>query len=172
MASVSLLRRGRQLGAERTLAVIGLAFFLVGLLGVADELGGSLVAGYLFKRSVINSFAGGAIVVGVLLIGLAIGGSVPWLAGLLVVQWGLFWGIVNPGTLVWILDSAPETPEAASAVNVTNLQVAVALGSGLGAILVTSTTLEAVFLTGGGIVLAAALLSAVAARFAVLARRE
>lgn len=133
---------------------------------------GSLVAGYLFKRSVINSFAGAALVVAVLLIGLAIGGNVPWLAGPLVVLWGLFWGIVNPGTLVWILDSAPETPEAASAVNVTNLQVAVAAGSGLGAILVTSTTLQVVFLTGGGIVLAAALLSALAARLVVLARRE
>jgi hypothetical protein len=33
----------------------------------------------------------------------------PALAGLLLVLCGLFWGIVNPGTLVWILDAAPET---------------------------------------------------------------
>jgi predicted MFS family arabinose efflux permease len=58
-------------------------------------------------------------------------------------------GVVNPGRLVWILDAAPETPEAASAVNVTNVQTAVAAGSGLGAILVSSTSLRTVFFTAG-----------------------
>jgi predicted MFS family arabinose efflux permease len=111
-------------------------------------------------------------VVAALLIGLASTGTVPWLAGLLLVLWGLFWGIVDPGTLVWILDAAPETPEAASAVNVTNLRIALAAGSGLGAILVSSTTLRTVFLTAGFIVLAAAVLSAVAALSETLARRE
>ena len=132
---------------------------------------GSLVAGALFKRSVIASFAGAGTVVALLLIGLASAGTTPWLAGLLLVAWGLFWGVVNPGTLVWILDSAPETPEAASAVNVTNLQIAVALGSGLGAILVSSTSLQTVFLTAGLVVLAASVLAAVAGRLVTLAPR-
>jgi hypothetical protein len=79
----------------------------------------------------------------------------------------------GPGNAgLWILDAAPETPEAASAVNVTNLQIALAAGSGLGAILVSSTTLRTVFLTAGFIVLAAAVLSAVAALSETLARRE
>ncbi|MEV6900056.1 hypothetical protein [Amycolatopsis sp. NPDC051372] len=78
---------------------------------------------------------------------------------------------MNPGTLVWILDAAPETPEAASAVNVTNLQIALAVGSGVDAILVSSTTLQAVFLTAGLIVLASAVLAADAARFLTLAAR-
>jgi predicted MFS family arabinose efflux permease len=121
---------------------------------------------------VIGSFAGSATVVAALLIGLASSGTLPWLAGLLLVLWGLFWGIVNPGTLVWILDAAPETPEAASAVNVTNLQIALAAGAGLGAILVSSTSLQTVFLTAGCIVLVSAVLAAVAARFVTLARRE
>jgi predicted MFS family arabinose efflux permease len=133
---------------------------------------GSLIAGSLFKRGVIGSFAGGATVVSALVIGLASAGTVPWLAGLLFVAWGLFWGIVNPGTLVWILDAAPETPEAASAVNVTNLQIAVAVGSGLGAILVSSTSLQTVFFAAGSIILASATLAATAARFVTLARRE
>lgn len=148
--------------------VITLLYVIYGCGGIV----GSLVAGYLFRRSVIHSFAGAGLIVAVLLIGLSIAGSVPWLAGLLVILWGLFWGIVNPGTLVWILDAAPETPEAASAVNVTNLQIAVAVGSGLGAILVTSTTLQTVFFIGGVIVLASSLLAALAVRFVVLARRE
>lgn len=133
---------------------------------------GSLVAGSLFKRGVIGSFAGAATVVAALLIGLAGAGTIPWLAGLLLVLWGVFWGIVNPGTLVWILDAAPQSPEAASAVNVTNNQVAVAAGSGLGAFLVSSTSLPAVFLTAGFVVLAAAVLAAVAARLVTLAPRE
>jgi predicted MFS family arabinose efflux permease len=148
--------------------VITLLYILYGIGGIV----GSLVAGSLFKRGVIGSFAGAAAVVAVLLIGLAIAGTVPWLAGLLLVLWGLFWGIVNPGTLVWILDAAPETPEAASAVNVTNLQIAVALGSGLGAILVTSATLQTVFVTAGFIVLASAVFAAMASRFVTLARRQ
>ncbi len=148
--------------------VISVLFVIYGCGGIV----GSLIAGSLFKRGVIGSFAGAATVVAALIIGLASAGTVPWLAGLLLVLWGLFWGIVSPGTLVWILDAAPETPEAASAVNVTNLQIAVAAGSGLGAILVSLTTLQTVFLTAGFIVLASAVLAAVAARFVTLARRE
>ncbi len=148
--------------------VITVLYLVYGLGGIV----GSLVAGSLFKRGVIVSFASAAMVVAILLIGLAIFGTLPWLAGLLLVLWGLFWGVVNPGTLVWILDAAPETPEAASAVNVTNLQIAVAMGSGLGAILVTSTNLQTVFLTAGLIVLAAAALAAMSSRLVTLARRQ
>src|SRR3954453_10686889 len=122
--------------------VISLLYDIYGCGGIV----GSLIAGSLFKRGVIGSFAGSATVVAALLIGLATSGTLPWLAGLLLVLWGLFWGIVNPGTLVWILDAAPETPGAGSAVNVANLQIAVAAGSGLGAILNSSTTLQTVFL--------------------------
>jgi predicted MFS family arabinose efflux permease len=148
--------------------VISLLYVFYGCGGIV----GSLVAGALFKRGVIDCFAGAATVVAALLIVLASAGTLPWLAGLLFVLWGLFWGIVNPGTLVWMLAVAPETPEAASAVNVTNLQIALAAGSGLGAILVSSTTLQTVFLTAGSIVLASAVLAAMVARFVTLARTE
>jgi predicted MFS family arabinose efflux permease len=74
--------------------------------------------------------------------------------------------------VVWILDAAPETPEAASAVNVTNLQMAVAAGSGLGAILVSSTTLQTVFLAAGFTVLASGLLAVLAMRLVTLAPRQ
>ncbi|MEU7889437.1 MFS transporter [Microbispora bryophytorum] len=148
--------------------VVSLLYVIYGCGGIV----GSLVAGSLFKRGVIGSFAGSATVVAALLIGLASAGTIPWLAGLLLALWGLVWGVVNPGTLVWLLDAAPETPEAASAVNVTNLQIALAAGSGLGAILVSSTTLHTVFLTAGFTVLASAVLATVAARFITLARRE
>jgi predicted MFS family arabinose efflux permease len=148
--------------------VISLLYVIYGFGGIV----GSIVAGSLFKRGVIGTFSGAATVVAALLIGLAFAGTLSWLAGLLLVLWGLFWGVVNPGALVWILDAAPETPEAASAVNVTNLQIALAAGSGLGAILVSSTSLQTVVLTAGIIVLASAVLAAVAGRFVTLARRE
>jgi predicted MFS family arabinose efflux permease len=151
-----------------TSGVISVLYVIYGFGGIV----GSLVAGSLFNRGVIGSFAGAAAVVAALLIGLASAGTLPWLAVLLFVLWGLFWGVVNPGTLVWILDAAPGTPEAASAVNVTNLQIALATGSGLGAVLVSSTTLQTVFLTGGFIVLASAVLAVMAARFVTLAARE
>jgi predicted MFS family arabinose efflux permease len=148
--------------------VISLLYLIYGFGGIA----GSLIAGSLFKRGVIVSFAGAATVVAALLIGLASAGTLPWLAGLLLVLWGLFWGVVNPGTLVWMLDAAPDAPEAASALNVTNLQVALAAGSGLGAVLVSSTTLQTVFRTAGFTMLAAAALAATAARFVTLARKS
>jgi predicted MFS family arabinose efflux permease len=154
--------------ADLSSGTISVLYVVYGCGGIV----GSLVAGSLFKRGVIGSFAGAATVVAALLIGLASLGSLPWAAGLLLVLWGLFWGVVNPGTLVWILDAAPETPEAASAVNVTNLQLALAAGSGLGAILVSATTLRTVFFAAGFIVLGAAVLAAVAMRFVTLAPRE
>ncbi|GAA1647391.1 MFS transporter [Nonomuraea maheshkhaliensis] len=147
--------------------VISLLYVIYGIGGIV----GSLIAGSLFKRGVIGSFAGAAAVVAALLIALASAGAIPWAAGLLLVLWGLLWGVVNPGTLVWILDAAPESPEAASAVNVTNLQIALAAGSGIGAILVSSTTLQTVFLTAGFMVLASAALAVAAGRVVTLVRR-
>ncbi|QRP47404.1 MFS transporter [Amycolatopsis sp. FDAARGOS 1241] len=65
---------------------------------------------------------------------------------------------------VWLLDAVPETPEAASAANVTNLQLSLAAGSALGGVLVDSTTLPVVFLTAGATVFAAGVIAAVAGR--------
>ncbi|MGW4659515.1 MFS transporter [Streptomyces sp. NPDC004279] len=147
---------------------VTLLFVIYGCGGIL----GSLVAGSLFKRGVIGSFVGSATVVAVLLIGLASAGTLAWLAVLLLALWGLVWGIVNPATLVWLLDAAPQDQEAVSAVNVTNLQIALALGSALGAILVSSTTLQAVFLTAGFTILASAVLAGIAGRFVTLRRRQ
>lgn len=141
---------------------ISLLYVLYGVAGIV----GSVIAGSLFNRGVVPSFAGAAIIVAVLVIALALTGTVPWSATVLFVLWGGFWGIVNPGTLVWILHSSPaDAQEAASTVNVTNLQIALALGSGLGAILVSSTTLQALFITAGVILLISGLLAAVSRRF-------
>ncbi|WUD70610.1 MFS transporter [Streptomyces sp. NBC_00510] len=148
--------------------VITLLFVIYGCGGIV----GSLVAGSLFKRGVIGSFVGSTTAVAAMLIGLASAGTLPWLAGLLLALWGLIWGIANPATLVWLLDAAPENQEAASAVNVTNLQVALALGSALGAILVSTTTLQTVFFVAGFTVLGSSVLAAVAGRFVTLAGRE
>ncbi len=146
---------------------ITLLFVIYGCGGIV----GTLLAGPLFRRGVIGSFAGAAAVVAALVIGLAVLGTNAWLAVLLVTLWGLVWGIVNPSTLVWLLDAAPENQEAVSAVNVTNLQVSLAVGSALGAILVSTTTLPTVFLTAGFTILASAVLAGVAGRFVTLRRR-
>ncbi|WP_157295330.1 MFS transporter [Paractinoplanes globisporus] len=141
---------------------ISVLYVLYGVAGIV----GSVIAGSLFNRGVVPSFAGAAIVVAVLVIALALTGTVPWSATVLLVLWGGFWGIVNPGTLVWILHSSPAAAqEAASAVNVTNLQIALALGSGLGAILVSSTTLPTLFGVSGVVILASGVLAAISTRF-------
>jgi predicted MFS family arabinose efflux permease len=148
--------------------MISVLYVLYGVAGIV----GSVIAGSLFKRGVIASFAGSATVVGALVIALACSGTVPWTATVFLALWGGFWGIVNPGTLVWLLHAAPAAQEAASAVNVTNLQVALAVGSGLGAVLVSVATLETVFVTAGVILLALGVLAALATRFVRLAQPE
>lgn len=150
-----------------TSGVISALYVAYGIAGMS----GSLVAGWLFKRNVITTFAGAATTVAVLVLCLAWTGAYPSSAATLFVLWGLFWGIVNPGTLVWMLESSPGAPEAASAVNVTNLQVALAVGSGLGALLVSSASLQTAFFAGGLIMFVAAGTALVAARVAARARR-
>jgi predicted MFS family arabinose efflux permease len=76
--------------------MISVLYVLYGVAGIV----GSVIAGSLFKRGVIASFAGSAIVVGALVIALACSGTVPWTATGFLALWGGFWGIVNPGTLV------------------------------------------------------------------------
>jgi predicted MFS family arabinose efflux permease len=73
--------------------------------------------------------------------------------------------------MVGMADAAPETLEAASAANVTNLQLALAAGSGPGAIIVSSAALQTMYLTADFNVLVAVLITDAAARFLVLARR-
>jgi predicted MFS family arabinose efflux permease len=140
--------------------MISLLYVLYGVAGIV----GSVIAGSLFKRGVIVSFAGSATVVGLLIIALANAGTLPWTATVFLALWGGFWGVVNPGTLVWLLRSAPDAPEAASAVNVTNLQVALAIGSGLGAILVSLVTLQTLFVVAGVILLTSGVLAVIAWR--------
>ena len=142
-------------------ATISLLYVLYGVAGIV----GSIVAGSLFKRGVMGSFAGSAVLVGALVVALAVTGTVSWTATVFLTLWGVFWGIVNPGTLVWLLHASPDAPEAASAVNVTNLQVALAIGSGLGAVLVSVTTLQALFVIAGVIIVGSGTLAGVAMRF-------
>ncbi|MYS83552.1 MFS transporter [Embleya scabrispora] len=80
--------------------------------------------------------------------------------------WGLAYGAVPVGLQGWLLRSAPDAPEAASAVFVTGFQLAIALGSLLGGAAVDAVATSAV-LWCGGVLAAATTLPALAA-----ARRE
>ncbi len=120
---------------------------------------GTLTGGRLVARSLVGSFAGSAIAVAVLLLGLSFAGNTAWLVSILVAAWGLAWGIMPLAAQVWMLQAAPRAQEAASAVNVTNLQISIALGSALGGILVDSASLQTVYITAASITLAAGLLA-------------
>lgn len=135
-------------------------FLVYGLVGII----GSLFGGSLVSRGVVPTFAGASVAVAAALIALVSVGALSWLVGVLVVLWGLVWGIVPLAAQVWMLDAVPETQEAASAANVTNLQIALAAGSALGGILVDATTPRIVFLTAGATVLAGGALAGLAGR--------
>lgn len=120
---------------------------------------GALIGGRLVARSLVGSFAGSALAVAVLLLGLSFAGYTVWLVCILVVAWGLAWGIMPLAAQVWMLQAVPGAQEAASAVNVTNLQVSIAVGSALGGTLVDSASLRTVYITAASITLAAGLLA-------------
>lgn len=121
---------------------------------------GALIGGRLVARSLAGSFAGSAIAVAALLLGLSFSASTVWLACILVIAWGLAWGIMPLTAQVWQLRAVPGAQEAASAVNVTNLQLSIAAGSALGGILVDSASLQTVYITAASVTLAAGLLAA------------
>jgi predicted MFS family arabinose efflux permease len=141
-------------------AVTGL-FFAYGAGGIA----GTLIGGPLVARRRVTTFALAAAGVGVVLLALPALGTAKVAVGVAVVAWGLIWGLIPLAAQVWMLHAMPDAQEAASAVNVSNMQISIAIGSAVGGLLVDHAGLAPVYVVGGTIVLAAAL-------FASLHRRE
>jgi predicted MFS family arabinose efflux permease len=80
-------------------------------------------------------------------------------AAVLVLLWGLLWGAFPLLLQSWIM-STTDSPEAASAVLVTFLQLSIALGSAVGGVLVTISGLTGTYLVAGVLELVAGGLAA------------
>lgn len=130
----------------------------------ASGIVGTLVGGPLVARSRVATFALAASGVGVALIALPTLGTSKVAVGVAVVAWGLIWGVIPLTAQVWMLRAMPDAQEAASAVNVSNLQISIAIGSAVGGLLVDNAGLVPVYLVGGAIVIVSALFASIAGR--------
>jgi predicted MFS family arabinose efflux permease len=135
-------------------------FFGYGAAGIA----GTLVGSALVARSRIWSFAGAAAAFGALLALAPALAGYPVIVGAVILFWGLIWGLVPLALQTLMMEATPETPEASAAVLMSVLQLAIAVGSALGGVLVDSAGVETVFVVAGVTALAAALLAVASQR--------
>jgi predicted MFS family arabinose efflux permease len=135
-------------------------FFAYGTAGII----GTLIGSRLVARSRTGTFAGAGLTVGVILIILPVLGTAHLAVGIVIVAWGLTWGLIPLAAQVWMLRSDPQAQEAASAANVSNMQIAIAAGSALGGLLIDSAGLTTVYTAAGSIALASAAFALIASR--------
>jgi predicted MFS family arabinose efflux permease len=140
-------------------AVTGL-FFGYGIAGII----GTLIGARVVARSRVGTFAGASTAVGACLIILPVLGTAHAAIGVVIVCWGLIWGLLPLAAQVWMLRADPQAQEAVSAVNVSNLQISIAAGSALGGLLVDSAGLPVVYTTAGAVALASAVFAVIAGR--------
>ncbi len=127
-------------------------FFGYGTAGII----GTLIGGRLVARSTAGTFAGAGLTVGAVLIALPVLGTARPAVGVLIVTWGLAWGLIPLAAQVWMLRSDPGAQEAASAANVSNMQISIAAGSAVGGLLVDPAGLVTVYTVAGSIAFASA----------------
>ncbi|MCU1477398.1 MAG: transporter [Subtercola sp.] len=124
--------------------------------GVAGIVG-TLVGPALVERGRMVTFAAASAAFGVILAVLPALAGAPIVVSILVVAWGMIWGLVPLALQTHMLTATPEAPEASSAMLITVLQLAIAIGSGVGGLLVDSVGLSSVFVVSGLVAIAAAI---------------
>jgi predicted MFS family arabinose efflux permease len=130
-----------------------LVFLGYGAAGIAGTL---LIGPALVQRSRVGTFVGAALAFGTVLVVLPIVTGAPLLVGVLIVAWGVIWGLVPLALQTDMLAEAGDAPEAASAMLITAMQLSIAIGSAVGGLVVDSVGLRTVFVTSGLIAIAAA----------------
>ncbi|HEY0259720.1 MAG TPA: MFS transporter [Lacisediminihabitans sp.] len=126
---------------------ITLALLVFGIAGIV----GNFAAGLTLSRSVIGTLGAAKFVLaGAVVLLPLLAHSVPGVFALLVV-WGLVWGALPLGTQTWMAAASPNGAESGLALFVTTIQLAIAAGSIVGGLAVSSFGLAADFWLSGGI---------------------
>ncbi|MFF1902766.1 MFS transporter [Kitasatospora sp. NPDC058218] len=140
--------------------VAGIGAGMVGPLllafGVAGIVG-NFLAGASAGRDIRTVVIGIALLLMTVLALFPLVGTGPVGGTVLLIGWGLAFGGVPVSVQTWILRSAPGETEAATALNTSVFNLAIALGALLGGLVVNAATLDAVLWTGAGIALLTAL---------------
>jgi predicted MFS family arabinose efflux permease len=124
---------------------ITVALLVFGIAGIV----GNFVAGYTLSRSILGTIGASKFVLAAAVIALPF--AVHSVVGVfvLLIVWGLVWGGLPLGTQTWMSAAAPGSSESAFALFVTTIQLALAAGSVLGGLAVTSLGLSADFWLSG-----------------------
>lgn len=132
---------------------VGPLLFGFGMAGMV----GNFVAGAALARNALRTVLAitvslaAAMPLYVLLGGGPVGGAI------LLIAWGLAFGGVSVGLQTWMIKTAPQAVEAASALWVAVFNLSIGLGALVGGVIVDSLTLQGVLWLGGACALAAAL---------------
>ena len=140
--------------------VISALFLAYGVAGFI----GNLLGGWLVARSVRRSLMTVGLVIGLSTLALPLVGTS--LAGvvLLIVTWGLGFGMMPISVQTWIFQAAPHAMESGGAVFVSIVQIALASGALVGGMAVDHTGVWGAMALGGTLALAMAALVAVRAK--------
>lgn len=114
---------------------VSIALFVFGVSGIV----GNFVAGAALHRSLTATLVASGLLLAAAVAVLPIVAHLPVAVFALLVVWGLVWGGIPLSTQTWIVTSAPKEAEAGLALFISTIQIALAIGSVLGGIVVTAS---------------------------------
>lgn len=140
----------------RTISILLLVYGAAGLAG-------NVVGGKILARSVRAGLITTGVVLGLSTVALPLLGTGLIGASVLVVVWGVAFGMMPMSVQTWIFQAAPEAMESGGAVFVTTAQIALASGSLVGGVAVDHLGVSSAMVLGGVLAL---VMAAVALRWA------
>ncbi len=117
---------------------------------------GTFVGGSLVARSVRGTTLLAALMLAAALLLSTVAGTGMVAGTAVVVVWGLAFGLIPVALTGWMMEAVPDAPEAGQALLVSGFQVAIALGSLVGGVVVDGYGISRTMLVSGALVLAAA----------------
>lgn len=121
--------------------VVSVALLVFGISGIV----GNFAASATLDRSVLGTLVVGGLALAAAVALLPLAAHVSLAVFALLVVWGLVWGGLPLGLQTWMAGATPEGAEAGLAMFVTTIQVALAVGSSLGGVVVSVSGLPADF---------------------------
>ncbi|MEI5103589.1 MFS transporter [Streptomyces sp. PmtG] len=124
--------------------MVGPLLLVYGVAGIA----GTVLAGIAATRDVRATIIGMSVLLAAVLALFPLVGRGPVAGTALLVLWGVSFGGIPVGVQTWVLKAAPDSTEAATALNTSMFNLAIASGAALGGAVVSATALNAVLVFG------------------------
>ncbi|MFI6996740.1 MFS transporter [Nocardia sp. NPDC050175] len=134
-------------------AMVGPALLAFGVAGIA----GNFITGVAAGRNIRTTLITISTVLAAVLALVALVGGTPITGLALLIVWGLAFGGIPVGVQTWILQAAPGSTEAATALNTAMFNLAIALGALFGGIIADNVVLSVVLWFGAGLSVLASL---------------